>query len=293
MPRHLPPLSTLRAFEAVARLGSVTRAAEELGRTHGAVSRQLRTLHELSGVAFFDKDGTGIRLNRHGEALRNIVGGMFENLEQGWQRVLDDASGDSLHIACSATFAMRWLVPKLAGFYRDYPELRIRLSMTSAREIRHQGADIIIAWDRASLPAADAEGAVVLAPVCFGPVCAPGYDIGIDSARFAFETQIAHEFTTRAWSNWQQQRGIEITCRSEQSFPHTHLCIEAASAGLGVALVEQRMVRDEIASGRLIAPFGFTAFRETLTAVPIGSRGRSRPARIMIDWLKNALDDQC
>ena len=254
MPRQLPPLSTLRAFEAVARLGSVTRAAEELGRTHGAVSRQLRTLHELSGVAFFDKDGTGIRLNRHGEALRQVVGAVFGDLEQGWQRVLDEASGESLHIACSATFAMRWLVPNLAGFYRDYPDLRIRLTMTSAREIRHQRADIIIAWDRASLPAADAEDAVVLAPVHFGPVCASGYDIGIDSARFAFETRITHEFTTRAWSNWQEQTSIEITCRGERSFPHTHLCIEAASAGLGVALVEQRMGRDELGSGRLIAP---------------------------------------
>ena len=66
--RRLPPLSALRAFEATARLGSVTAAAAELGRTHGAVSRQLRTLQEAAGVPLFDKAGTGLRLNRHGQA---------------------------------------------------------------------------------------------------------------------------------------------------------------------------------------------------------------------------------
>ena len=136
MPRQLPPLSALRAFEATARLGSVTRAAEELGRTHGAVSRQIRTLQDHAGLPLFDKAGTGLKLNPQGEALRQVAAEVLDGLEAGWRRVLEDARGAGLHVACSATFAMRWLVPHLAGFYRRHPDVRVRLSMTSAREIR-------------------------------------------------------------------------------------------------------------------------------------------------------------
>src|ERR1700678_3762844 len=123
MARRLPPLSTLRAFEATARLGSVTRAADELGRTHGAVSRQLRSLQDQAGLKLVDKAGTGLRLNPHGEALHEVVAGSLDTLEQGWLRVLDEARGPGLHAACSATFAMRWLVPHLPGFYRRHPEM--------------------------------------------------------------------------------------------------------------------------------------------------------------------------
>ncbi|WP_248310135.1 LysR substrate-binding domain-containing protein [Bosea sp. WAO] len=286
---RLPPLSTLHVFEVVARLGSVTRAAEELGRTHGAVSRQLRSLHERAGISFFDREGTGIRLNRHGQALRDVVAAAFEDLEQGWQRVLAQASGEALHVACSATFAMRWLVPRLAGLYRENPELKIRLSMTSAREIRQQGADLIIAWDLASYSAADVEGAVPLAPVNFGPVCAPAYAFSLADRRLSFETRIAHEFTSRAWTGWQELSGVTTLQRFERGFPHTHLCIEAAAAGLGLALVEQRMVTEELASGRLIAPCGFAPFPDKLSAIPMGARGQTKTARMFVDWLTATL----
>src|ERR1700743_611741 len=99
MTRRLPPLSTLRAFEATARLGSVTRA--------GAVSRKIRALQDPAGVALFEKAGTGLRLNAHGRELQVIVAGALNTLEQGWSRLGDGGSGPSLHVACSATFAMR------------------------------------------------------------------------------------------------------------------------------------------------------------------------------------------
>ena len=91
--RNLPPMSTLRAFEATARTGSVTRAAEELFRTHGAISRQLRQLQEHAGVELFERDGTGVRLNEHGRAFHDVVRVAFDQLEQGYARVLDQARG--------------------------------------------------------------------------------------------------------------------------------------------------------------------------------------------------------
>lgn len=287
--RKLPPLATLRAFEAVARLGSVTRAAEELGRTHSAVSHQLRSLHDLAGCSFFDREGTGLRLNPQGEALQAVVSRSFDDLSQAWERILDDARAPGLHIACSATFAMRWLVPRLGAFYREAPETRIRLSMTSAREIRHQGADLLIAWDGAALPLADGRDSVALAPVRFGPVLSPGTPLEIAGDRLAFETRVSHEFTERTWKDWSRLTGVTPVWQSERHFPHSHLCIEAALAGLGVALVERRMVAGEIAAGRLIAPLGFAEFPDRLTALPVNERGQNHAARAFTDWLVGTL----
>ena len=289
MARRLPPLSSLKAFEAAARLGSVTRAAEELGRTHGAVSRQVRALQDFAGIALFEKAGTGLRLNASGEALLPVVTQALDRLAEGWQRVLDDARAPSVHVACSATFAMRWLVPHLSGFYRRHPEMRVRLSMTSAREIRHQGADLIVAWDRASYPERDQAHAVRVADVTFGPVCTPDYAIAIRGRRLTCATRILHEYTSRAWSLWQANTGLVLADRGELSFPHTHLCIEAAVAGLGVALVEQRMVRDDIAQGRLIAPVGFVPFADGLAIVPASERAETSAARAFTTWIADEL----
>lgn len=291
MPRPLPPLATLRAFEAVARLGSVTRAAEELNRTHSAVSHQLRNLHDLAGLSFFDKEGAGLRLNRHGAALHKAVAQAFEDLGHAWERVLEDARSPSLHVACSATFAMRWLVPRLGDFYRAHPETRLRLSMTSAREIRHQGADILIAWDRAALAPLDPQGAIELAPVRFGPVCAPGYPLETGGGPLRFETRIAHAFTARSWDEWQRLSGLRARWRQELAFPHTHLCTEAAAAGLGVALAEERMVAEALRAGQLHAPHGFTALGDRLTALPANERGRSNAAEAFIAWLARGLEE--
>lgn len=281
--RALPPMTTLRAFEATARTGSVTRAAEELHRTHGAVSRQLRQLQEHAGTALFEKDGTGLRLNEHGQALFDVVRGVFEQLEQGYGRVVDQARGATLHVACSATFAMRWLVPQLVGFYRVRPDIRIRLSMTSAREMRTEGADLVIAWDLSSYSEADRERALLLAPAAFGPVCIPAY------AKVARKgTRIAHDFTSSAWDNWTALSGKAIATGNTVHFPHTHLCIEAALSGLGVALIEQRLIRKELTDGQLVAPHGFTAFPGGLCVVP-AARKLPRDAEPFVAWLGDRL----
>lgn len=289
MPRRLPPLSALRAFEATARLGAVTRAAEELGRTHGAVSRQIRALQEAADVALFEKAGTGLRLTAEGEALRRTVAAALDGLEAGWVALREEAGGPALHVACSASFAMRWLVPRLPGFYRAQPAVRLRLSMTTARALRHEGADLVIAWDRGHYPAGEQARAIPLGPVAFGPVCAPDYPAEAGPGRLAARTRIAHEHIGRAWGMWQERAGHVLDCRDELRFPHTHLCIEAALAGLGLALVEQRLVREEMAAGRLRAPCGFIPFPEGLAALPTSSRAATPAARAFLEWLRGTL----
>lgn len=286
MPRDLPPLSSLKAFEAAARVGSITRAAAELGRTHGAVSRQVRSLQEHLGAPLFDKAGTGLSLNARGEALRADVADALDRLEQGWTRARDEARGPSLHVACSATFAMRWLVAHLPSFYRAHPQVKVRLSMTSAREMRREGADLVLAWDWLSFPPEDQARAVRVADVAFGPVCAPGYAIDADGG---VDCRITHDFTSSAWDHWSARTGRVIAGAREIAFPHTHLCIEAALSGLGVALVERRLVAGELADGRLAAPLGFTAFEQGMAAIPSGERPMSGSASAFVAWLEAEL----
>jgi len=289
MARLLPSLSALRAFEAVARLGSVTLAAHELARTHGAVSRQLRTLQEQAGVPLFDKVGTGLRANAAGAALQSVAAQALDGLEQGWRDLLDEARAPALHVACSATFAMRWLVPRLGGFYRRYPTVRVRLSMTSAREIRFQGADLVIAWDRSGFPPQDEARAIRLGEVAFGPVHAPGHAVSLADGVLRCPTGITHEYTSRAWDCWRERSGLQAQWTDELRFPHTHLCIEAAVAGLGVALVEQRLVADDLAAGRLLSPCGFTPFPDGLAAIPTSARAVLPAAQAFVAWLAATL----
>lgn len=287
--RRLPPLSSIKAFETTARLGSVTRAADELGRTHGAISRQLRNLQLEAGTQLFEKSGTGLRLNERGDAFRIVVASALDDLEQGWASLLDEMRGPNVHVACSATFAMRWLVPHLPSFYRRHPKVRVRLSMTSAQEIRYQRADLVLVWDRSSYPARDQTLAIRLADVAFGPVCAPGYPARIQDGRLTCPTLIAHDFTSRAWTDWQSLSARAVRHEAELRFPHTHLCIEAAVSGLGVALVERRMVEQDLIAGKLTAPCGFVQFIDGLAAVPASDRTASPATRTFIAWIKEEL----
>jgi DNA-binding transcriptional LysR family regulator len=285
--RQLPPLAAVRAFEAVARTGSVTRAAEELFRTHGAVSRHLRLLHEHAGVALFEKDGTGLRLTQAGSEFYISVRSVFDQLEQAYDRLAQHARGPGVHVACSATFAMRWLVPQLPVFYRKHPDIRIRLSMTSAREIRNEGADFQLVWDLSRYSDADRRRAIPLAPAAYAAVCTPAYAKLPPRKR----TRITHEYTSSAWDQWDAKTVRSVAGGDTLAFPHTHLCIEAALSGLGVALVGTRLISREIDEKRLVAPFGALTLDGSLCAVPAAGSALSAQADAFIDWLRGALNE--
>ena len=284
---RLPPLSTLRAFEAAARLGSVSRAAEALGRTHGAVSKQLRTLHDHAGVAFFEKAGTGLKPTAAGTQLAAAVGLAFEALSQAYEAAVAPARSPTVHVACSVTFATRWLAPHLGGFAQAHPDVRVRLSMTSAREMRQEtDADLLVLWDWGSYPPIDRANAIRLGEAAFVHVAAPGYPVRGDAdGGLSTPCKIVHEHTSRAWDLWALARGRDIEATTTMAFPHSHLCIEAAVAGLGVALVEQRLAERELCEGRLVALGEPTRFDEGFAAIPHRTRPISPAARLLVDWL--------
>ena len=292
MRRRLPPLSALRAFEAVARLGSVGRAAEELGRTHGAVSKQLQALRLDAGVALFDKVGTGQAPTAAGKRLAQAVGRALDDLGEAYGEVVREARAPALRIACSASFAMGWLAPRLSRFSKRYPDVRLQLSMTSAREMREErDADLVILWDRAPYPAEDRARAIRLADATFGPVAAPDYPIARRGEVLRVGRKIAHDHTAGAWAQWSRVSGLSIEAPTEVSFPHTHLCLQAAAAGMGVAVAERRLADADLTAGRLVAVAEFASLPDGFAALPHRTRPLSPQAQVFVDWLRVELDE--
>ena len=292
MSRNLPPLSYLRAFEATARLGSVTRAADELGRTHGAISKQLQLLQEHLGVPVFEKAGTGIRLNEDGASFLATVSRAFDLLEESYHEIKTSRGEASVHIACSATFAMVWLVPRLAEFYSFHPNCRVQLSMSSSARDggatrTRDSADITLSWDRLTRPSARSNF-VPLAAISFGLVAAPDYPFRTEGNESTFPTRISHDLMASQWANWQASTGHRISAHSELYFPHMHLCISAAVAGLGVTLVERRFALNELRNGKLVERSQFLTFEDGFIAMINPVRPLSPAAVNFLDWLRDA-----
>jgi LysR family glycine cleavage system transcriptional activator len=136
---RLPPLNAIKAFEAAARLGSFTRAAEELNVTHGAVSRQIRVLEDWLGARLFLRTSRNAVPTRAGTDLLAEAGPALDRLAGASLRVQSGAQAQGLlHVSALPTFAMRWLIPRLPEFQRDHPalELRIVTASTAAEQFR-------------------------------------------------------------------------------------------------------------------------------------------------------------
>ncbi len=119
---RLPPLNALRAFEAAGRHVSFTRAGEELHVTPGAVSRQIKLLEQILGMNLFDRSNRELRLTEGGKQYLTTLSEMFERLDKTTKRLLDTQREQQLHIYCSMTFTLRWLVPRLGSFHALYPK---------------------------------------------------------------------------------------------------------------------------------------------------------------------------
>lgn len=268
----------------------MSRAADELGRTHGAVSKQLRALHEDAGLPLFEKVGTGLRANADGRRLAAAVAEALDTLSERYDEVVRQARSPVVHVACSATFAMGWLVPHLPEFSSAHPDVRIRLSMTSAREMREErDADLTVLWDRSAYSAEDQARAIRLADSRFGVVAAPGYPATLRRGRIAAPCRIVHDHTSSAWDRWAKLAKVEVATPATLSFPHTHLCLGAAVARMGIAVVEQRLAAADLAAGRLVQVGGLVTFGDGFAAIPHRSKAMSPQARLFVDWLGEAL----
>ncbi|WP_421852026.1 LysR substrate-binding domain-containing protein [Oricola sp.] len=254
--RKLPPLSALPAFEATARLGSVTAAAHELGRTHGAVSKQIRHLSEDLGGELFEREGNGLRLTARGERLRAVASSVLDDLNGLSQLLRAELNEYRVDILASATLATRWLTPRLPRFYARFPNVEVRLLMSYAQELPESEFDVCLSYDRLRNETSH-EQSLSIGDTAYGPVCAPDYPLVIAENSCRASVRLTQPNAQHTWAAWMQRANTELIVERDIEHAHHFLALEAAAAGLGVALAERRIVQSDIDTGRLVAPVGF------------------------------------
>ena len=295
MTRPLPPLNALRAFEAAARLGSVSRAADELHVTHGAVSRQIRTLEEALGAPLFERQGRGLALTSAGRRLRDAAGDAFTGLQTVWSALQRGSDTNALVLGCPGSLLARWVIPRLERLQHDLPGLTLHLSAREGGfDPALSGLDAALLLGEAPWP--ESWEVHPLAPERIGPVLSPRHP-GWPALREAPASALLREpllqtgSRPQAWPRWFAAQGLDGSAMTAGStFEHLTYLLEAAAAGLGVAIAPQELVQADLDSGRLAAPWGFvdTGGQWTLCA----PRGRHDP-RIdaLAGWLRHALHD--
>lgn len=289
--RKLPPLNALPAFEATVRLGSMSAAAQELGRTHGAVSKQIAQLSDLAGTPLFEKSGSGVKLTEEGALLAGAATPALDGLEKVWGDLAQRAQAPVLDIGISSTFAMRWLMPRLSRFYQRHPEAQVNFRMTGKVWLPDNAVDLVVTWDRLRWEFNERTDIEILGDVAFGVVHAPGLDVTVNGRTLTTRTRCVQELPGDVWGAYRSRTGVEIISETVLTYPHTFLVIEAALAGFGIALVERRIIEEEVQDGRLVAPFGFHTIKDGFGAVVTGRNRQKSLARAFLDWLREESAD--
>jgi LysR family glycine cleavage system transcriptional activator len=253
-----PPLNALRAFEAFARLRGMTAAAAELCVTHGAVSRQVAALQDHLGVDLVTGPRHRLVLTPAGTELAASLTGAFAVIADAVATARADERRE-IEISCLGTFALKWLIPRLPGFVAAHPDVRVRVSESYLEpDFSRGGADGAIRILNLGQLHARQEATSFL-PQFQGPVAAPSVTPPGTTLESMAQLPRLHASTFReSWAVWSDLIGWPLPpARLEREFQHNNSMIEAAVAGMGVAIAPWAFVAPDIASGRLVAPFGF------------------------------------
>ena len=251
---RLPSLNALRAFECAARQRSITRAAEELCVTHGAVSRLVQQLEAELKAPLLRRLPRSVEPTAEGARLAEALGTAFSFMHRG----VAEFRERPLTLACSSSIMSRWLIPRLAGFRQLHPEVELRLSVSHGA-IDFVREDIDVALRNSSVPRPADIVARPLAQEHIGLVCAPDYLCAQEASSDARSWRIL-ETSSRpdALAQWRQAAGEPtLGIAGQESFAHFFLAIQASACGFGATVAPHMLVEDDLASGKLVAPFGF------------------------------------
>jgi LysR family glycine cleavage system transcriptional activator len=257
MHRTLPPIELLRAFEACARHLSVSRAADELRLTQSAVSRQVAALEVLLELQLFRRVHRRLTPTLAGAAYAPEVRAILSNLETATLELMaHGGAGAILNLSVVPTFGTRWLVPRLPRFLAAHPNLMINLQNFETRPWRLDFAaeHVHAAIWYGEAPWPGTKGLCLLNEDVL-PVCAPQAVQKDKSTPDALGSYVLLQNTTRphAWVEWLEAASVEnVNGLRGPKFQHMAMIIEAAAAGLGVALVPRMLVANELAAGRLV-----------------------------------------
>jgi DNA-binding transcriptional LysR family regulator len=256
----------------------------------------LKVLEEHLGVSLFVKEGRGLKLTDAGVRLRDASGEAFERLRDVCAELTQSSVDAPFVLGCSGSLLARWLIPRLGRLNADLPDLRLHLSAGDGDlDPRRPGLDALLVFAEPPWPA-DMQ-VYELASERIGPVMSPRFS-GYERLRQAPASALCGEallHTTsrpQAWPSWAQQYGIApAALKHGQGFEHLYYLLEAAVAGLGVAIAPEPLVAEDLRAGRLVAPWGFSETPAHL-ALWLPKRAADGRARQLAQWLKAELSRQ-
>jgi LysR family glycine cleavage system transcriptional activator len=257
MTRKLPPLNSLRAFEAAARHLSFTRAADELFVTQAAVSHQVKSLEDYLDRPLFVRSPRNLQLTEYGQRLLPVLEESLDNMAEVIKNLRLEESRGMVKIRLAPSFSAKWLSPKLMDFWQLYPE--VSLSMyhgNQAVDFAREDIDLAVTYGRGYWPGVDSYPIMQLD---YFPVASPAYLASrppIKSPAQMAEYYLLHDIDHETWVAWYRQVGLpDITLKSGYIFDDTNVLIQGALDGQGFALCSSQFVSDHLQSGRLVKVF--------------------------------------
>lgn len=285
----LPPLQSLKAFEAVARLGSHAKAADELRVTESAISHQIRALEDWLGIALFTRVKRHLVLNELGRAYGDVLTGAFVDIRRQTARIQKEAQHNIVNIGAIPSFASRCLVPRLDRFVAANPLIQLRILNFVHQQPFHLGdADFAVVYgdgffgELQSIKLVDG----ALYPVCHRRYLARAGPIA--DARSLLRCQLLHDADPDYWHKWFRAFGLDYARRSPNYvFQDFNAMYAATLAGHGVALCPINLIRDDIDEGRLHQLFDIATNEDYGYFVVFeADRASLTPARrLVLDWL--------
>lgn len=253
---RLPPLNAIRAFEVVARRLSITVAAEELHVTPGAVSRQIRTLEDALGIPLLVRGHRQIALTRAGEEYYRAVTKSMDGLREATVRLTRRTRRTQLKVRAYTTFAMRWLIPRLSSFHAANKSIEVLLTASlDPVDFRREDIDGAIRLGDGKWNGANAYRLVSNILV---PVCSPSVSKTVRSAADLQRQVLLHSIARPDdWACWLAAAKVDrqVDARSGMTYQSSAMAYAAALEGQGFAIAQRFLVEDDLASGKLVAPF--------------------------------------
>jgi LysR family glycine cleavage system transcriptional activator len=256
---RLPPLNALRAFEAAARHGGFTAAADELCVTRGAISRQVKLLEQHLGIVLFRRLPQGIELTEHGRRLLPVLTDAFESIIDSAKRI--SSAKPEIRIICPPTVSIRWLIPRLGQFRTRSPDIRIRLTTEFFDWNDFQSGDFDLGFSverhRERPPGIEV---LPMFPMLIVPACAPQFlkgPVALEKPEDLANFTLLHESPDHHdWKSWISTFDINgVDPETGDVFPNLDMAVKAAVMGMGVVMGDVILTREEFETGLLVMPF--------------------------------------
>ncbi|MCP3127591.1 LysR substrate-binding domain-containing protein [Shewanella sp. KJ2020] len=282
----LPPLNALRAFEAAARLQSMTLASKELHVTHGAISKQIKILEDYLGFALF------VRLHKKA-GLTDEAKRYLPHVQAALQ-TLSSATGDlrrqsavpqSLAINVLPSLTINWLIPRMEQFKSRYPHLYVDLSIGDFAVDFSQGRYDIAIRSSTVIPKGVNYIKLMDEDLCL--VCAPSLAPKLQCIEdINSVTLLKHTTRPELWEYWAEKVGLKLTQEQTFGVEHFYMLSQAAASGMGAALIPRFFIEDQLANGSLVIPFDAN-FISPYAYYLLTPKSPSMPLKVQafIDWL--------